>query len=425
VSVTELKPVQDSVLDETATVVPTEEALRTPSGSFSTSLWQVRDAQAWVRVPRWSVLGLLAATALASGLWLGQLAFALHLLLTGTVLAVAATRPALRLRRASAGQAGSYRLLRKLGHGGMGEVVLAEHTALGRPAAVKMLRPDKDGSLAALERFEWEVRAASGLSHPNTIAIYDFGRTGSGSFYYAMEYLQGLDLQALVDRHGPVPAARAVFILDQILASLGEAHRRGLLHRDVKPSNVFLTERGGEFDFVKVLDFGLAQEIQTAAAAGHDEWSRRGAIVGTPLYMAPEVFYGDQPVDHRSDLYAVGAVAYFLLTAAPLFEKRGTAQILIDQAKTQPVPPSARGARPSAELEALVLRTLSKVASERPASAEELREALRRTPEWGQWTGQDAAEWWTRTAPDVRANADRPISRPMDSSSGVGVPAAA
>jgi eukaryotic-like serine/threonine-protein kinase len=358
---------------------------------------------------RWTWLGAIGGAGLAAWL-LGNIYLPLHLLL-GAVLLRALTRkpeapPAVV-------HTGTYRLSHRLGKGGMGEVYLAHHALLERRAAVKTLRSDQACSADALQRFEWEVRTASELTHPNTISIYDYGRTADGRLYYAMEYLEGLDLQRLVELHGPVPAVRVVFILDQILASLGEAHRRGILHRDVKPSNIFLTERGGELDFVKVLDFGLAQELNPRVHMLESAVARE-SIVGTPLYMAPEVFYGRQPVDGRSDLYSLGAVAYFLLVGEPMFESRNAAQIFHDQAKTAPAAPSELGIELSPELEAALLRLLAKDPDERFHSAEALRAALQATPEWGLWTRQEAARWWAKAAPHVPAGAERPISRSGD-----------
>ena len=402
-------------LDETATFAENDTELQTPS--LSSVPVPITSRIPWLRI------GLAVLSAGAVGVALGSVAVTIHLVLVMATISFLYT--GIRLRTSASTTTGSYRLLQPLGKGGMGEVFLAQHTLLERPAAVKMLRPDRHGSTTAMERFEWEVRAASGLTHPNTISIYDFGRTASGSFYYAMEYLQGMDLQRLVDRHGAVPAARVVFLLDQILGALSEAHRRGILHRDIKPSNIFLTERGGEFDFVKVLDFGLAQEIHSAPVEPTDS-TKRTSIVGTPLYMAPEVFYGDQPVDSRSDLYALGAVAYFLLSGHPMFESRTTVQILIDQAKTQPKSPKSLGIELSEQLEAVVLKAVSKSTAERFQSADELRVALHETPEWGAWTREHAAQWWTVTAPDIRASADRQITRSGDSeSSSLSVPLAA
>jgi eukaryotic-like serine/threonine-protein kinase len=319
------------------------------------------------------------------------------------------TLHALRVQAFQAEQAGSYRLLEKLGEGGMGEVYSARHALLHRPTAIKMLRSDLGDSPTALKRFEREVRAASELTHPNTISIYDFGKTDAGRFYYAMEFLDGMDLQDLVERYGALPPARATYIVDQILGSLGEAHWRGILHRDVKPSNVYLTVRGRQFDFAKVLDFGLVKEV------GLDPRFTAGltsdtAVTGTPLYMAPERFYGNQDADHRSDLYAVGAVAYFLVAGRPVFDAKNPMQALIDHVRTPPTPPRQLGVSLSDELEGVILKALEKEPAQRYASADDFAEALHGTPEWGAWSQGDAKEWWSRHLPEATASTRQPIT---------------
>jgi eukaryotic-like serine/threonine-protein kinase len=314
----------------------------------------------------------------------------------------------LRMRAFQAEQAGSYRLQQKLGEGGMGEVYRARHAMLQRPTAVKMLRADLADSATALRRFEREVRAVSELTDPHTIAIYDFGKTDGGRFYYAMELLEGLDLQQFVDRHGPLPAGRAIFLIEQVLASLGEAHERGILHRDIKPSNAFLTARGQSFDFVKVLDFGLAKDLQPAESdrAG---LTQDGAITGTPLYMAPERYYGTAGADHRSDLYAVGALLYFLLTGRPVFDSNSPMQVLLDHIKTPPTPPRSLGAAVSMELEAALLRALEKDPEARYATAGDFLGALSSVPEAGGWTQRDARLWWAEHLPEQSAKARQRI----------------
>jgi tRNA A-37 threonylcarbamoyl transferase component Bud32 len=314
----------------------------------------------------------------------------------------------LRMRAFEAEQAGSYELLEKLGEGGMGEVYRARHALLQRPTAVKLIREELLDSPTALKRFEREVRAASELRDPNTIAIYDFGKTAGGRFYYAMEYLEGLDLQDLVDRFGPVAPERAVFLLAQALGSLGEAHRRGVLHRDVKPGNLFLTARGSHFDFVKVLDFGLVKHLDPPSEA-EAELAIGDAVPGTPEYMAPERFSEDQHADPSSDLYSVGAVAYFLLTGRPVFDG-SPGQVLVDHTETPPVPPRRTGVELSEALERVVLRALAKLPEERFRSAEEFREALRQTPEWGRWTRERAHRWWEEHLPEASLSAGQPIT---------------
>jgi eukaryotic-like serine/threonine-protein kinase len=295
-------------------------------------------------------------------------------------------------------QAGSYELLDQLGSGGMGEVWSARHRMLARPAAIKLVKPEALGAEgsrtdAVLRRFELEAHAIASLRSPHTVMLYDYGRTDSGLLYYAMEYLEGLDLQGLVDRFGVVSPARAVFLLDQALHSLAEAHWQGLLHRDIKPGNLFLTHQAGEFDFVKVLDFGLVKEMRR-----RDERSPTltsdGSILGTPLYMAPERFYGDEEADHRADLYAIGAVAYFLMSGRPVFDAKNPVQVLLQQARTVPASLRSRGVELSEKLDAAVLRALEKEPSARFDNADKFRLALRATPEWGAWSQVDAEQWW-------------------------------
>jgi hypothetical protein len=233
---------------------------------------------------------------------------------------------------------GDYIIEDKLGRGGMGEVFLAQHALMCRPTAVKIMnQASRDESETATARFEREVRLSAGLTHPNTITIYDFGRTSEGSFYYAMEYLKGLDLQDLVGGFGPVGAERAVFILTQICGSLAEAHACGIVHRDVKPSNIFLTCRGGLCDFVKVLDFGLAKQLEAAPAA---DLTVKGEVFGTPLYIAPEMVEDAGSVDCRADLYSLGAVAFWMLTARPLFVGGTSIEIIVHHVKSVPERPS-------------------------------------------------------------------------------------
>lgn len=227
----------------------------------------------------------------------------------------------LRESVAMAQQLGQYVIERKLGEGGMGEVYLARHTLLRRHTALKLLPPERAGA-KTVARFEREVRATSRLSHPNTVAIYDYGRTREGIFYYAMEYLDGVDLQRLVQEQGPLEPSRVVHILAQIASALGEAHDGGLIHRDLKPANVFLCERGGLPDTVKVLDFGLVKETggQSSLSGPVIAQTDVNALVGTPAYLPPESIHSPASVDGRSDLYAVGAIGYFLLTGTEVFQ---------------------------------------------------------------------------------------------------------
>lgn len=298
---------------------------------------------------------------------------------------------------------GQYALEEKLGAGGMGTVYKARHAMLRRPTAVKLLDVDKMSEMA-IARFEREVQLTSGLTHPNTVAIFDYGRTPEGIFYYAMEYLEGMNLEGMVQRNGPLPEARAVYILRQICGALGEAHARGLVHRDIKPANIFLTSRGGMYDFVKVLDFGLVKSLDGGDSAG---LTNPQGVTGTPLYLSPEAVYHPDQVDVRADVYAVGAVGYYLLTGTPVFSAESVVEICMKHVKAAPERPSDRLGRPiSCELENLILRCLAKSPQERPADANQLLRELEACAVEGTWTAADAAQWWaTRNAVRVSARA--------------------
>lgn len=306
---------------------------------------------------------------------------------------------------------GQYTLEQKIGEGGMGTVYRARHAMLRRATAIKLLRPERS-SERDLQRFEREVQLTSRLTHPNTIAIYDYGRTPEGIFYYAMEYLDGLDLEQLVARHGPQAPARVIHLLRQIAGALGEAHQIGLIHRDVKPSNVILCERGGILDVAKVVDFGLVKAVHTANEAG---LTGANAIAGTPLYMPPEAVLAPERVDARSDLYALGALGYFLLTGSPPFDGDNVVSVFADHLHTRPTPPSERlGAPLPADLEALILSCLEKKQEDRPASAGELVRELSRCADAAGWTQLEARRWWDthRAAPDsvVHASGSEMVS---------------
>jgi len=266
---------------------------------------------------------------------------------------------------------GQYVLERKVGEGAMGVVYRATHSMLRRPAAIKLLAKDR-ATETDLLRFEREVQLTSRLVHPNTISIFDYGRTTDGTFYYVMEYLDGIDLQRLVDQHGPIEPARAIHILAQISGALAEAHALGLIHRDIKPANIILTERPDEPDVVKVVDFGLVKKF----GGGLNESSTE-TIAGTPLYMAPEAISHPDTIDASSDLYAIGAVAYFLLTGKHVFEAGTVLEVYSRHMLEKPVPPSEKLGKPlPADLEAIVLACLAKDKADRPASAAELRTKL-------------------------------------------------
>ncbi len=290
-------------------------------------------------------------------------------------------------------QLGQYRLEEKIGEGGMGLVYRARHALLQRPTAIKLLPPDRVGD-AAVARFEREVQHTSRLTHPNTVAIYDFGRTPDGVFYYAMEYLEGIDLEELVELDGPQPEARVIHVLAQAADALAEAHEAGLVHRDIKPANILLCRRGGVADTVKVLDFGLVKDVATP---NDFSLTATATITGTPLYLAPEALADPDTIDARADLYALGAVAYWLLTGEQVFGGKTLVEVCSHHLHTRPMPPSKRGGvAVSAELEALVLACLEKAPDDRPASAAALRTALLACSSAGAWTRTEATAWWSQ-----------------------------
>lgn len=326
----------------------------------------------------WGLFALLAASAIA--------------IFVFTILLARSRREAQKAA-IEAQQIGQYKLEKKLGSGGMGVVYKGHHAMLRRPTAIKMLDVDKviEGSI---ERFEREVQITSQLNNPNTVAIYDYGRTPEGVFYYAMEYLDGIDLQSLVEHYGPQPVPRVIHILQQICGSLYEAHSLGLVHRDIKPANIMLNRRGGEPDVVKVLDFGLVKALDEAKRSG---LTQQNSLTGTPLYMSPEAIQLPNSVDARSDIYAVGAVGYFLLTGEPVFQAENVVDLFQKHTGTIPVPPSERTRTPiPSELENALLACLEKSRAKRPQTARDLAQLISRCGEALAWSIEDADAWWGR-----------------------------
>jgi serine/threonine protein kinase len=322
---------------------------------------------------------------------------------------IARQRRELHNATAAATQLGQYTLVEKLGTGGMGTVYKAKHALLRRLTAVKLLNPESITD-TAIARFEREVQLTSGLTHANTVAIYDFGRTSTGVFYYAMEYLEGVNLDEFVRRYGPLPEARAVYVLRQICASLAEAHATGLVHRDVKPANIFLTLRGGQHDFVKVLDFGLAKWASDSHEAN---LTSTNTVAGTPLYVSPEAITHPAQIDARADVYGIGAVGYFLLTGSPVFSGSSATDICLKHVRSAPEPPSARIGHPvSPDLESLLLRCLAKAPEDRPVNSSELLRLLEACHVAGSWTAADAARWWADR--DREQSATSPASKTSD-----------
>jgi serine/threonine-protein kinase len=289
----------------------------------------------------------------------------------------------------------------------MGEVWVAWHQMLARPAAVKLIRPEILGAdhrsrETAYRRFEREAQATAALGSAHTVDVYDFGITDEGTFFYVMELLDGLTLDQLVKRFGPVGASRTVFLLTQACHSLAEAHEHGLIHRDVKPANIFTCHLGPDFDFVKVLDFGL---VKPGDVSHLTELTSDGLMTGTPSYMAPEMALARPDADGRADLYALGCVAYWLLTGTQVFEADTAMATLLKHVHEPPVPPSHRTQNPiPAALESVVLACLAKEPAGRPASADVLSAMLGQAVAGieNPWTAADARRWWQQHQPRRR-----------------------
>jgi serine/threonine-protein kinase len=297
----------------------------------------------------------------------------------------------LRVKLHEARKFGQYRLIRKLGEGGMGEVFLAEHALLKRPCALKLIKAGAVADLLAQARFEREVQSAARLAHPNTIEIFDYGHTVDGTFYYVMEYLRGMSLADLLRECGPLPAGRVVYLFRQVCAGLAEAHGLGMVHRDLKPANVFLAVRGGESDVAKVLDFGLVKLTGDPGAAA---LSTDMMVSGTPLFMAPEQAAGECTLDAGADIYALGAVMYNALTGKPPFEGNNAFAVMMAHARDPVTPPRAVQPDVPADLEQVVLCCLFKRPEDRYPSSEALGEALAACACAGEWGPHHAKAWW-------------------------------
>jgi len=302
----------------------------------------------------------------------------------------------------AARELGSYRLEERLGQGGMGEVWRASHRMLARPAAIKIIRRfvnngvPSDVSNIVFQRFEREAQATASLRSPHTVDLFDFGMSEDGVFYYAMELLDGLDTDVLVRRYGPMPCARVAHVIHQMCHSLSEAHASGLVHRDVKPANVFLCRYGEDFDFVKVLDFGLVKALDSSEDSD-PALTTANAVHGTPSFIAPEQALGKSDLDGRVDIYATGCVAYWLLTGHFVFTADTPMGLVMHHARTMPTAPSTRTDHPIPQaMDQLILSCLAKDPDERPQSAKELSERLASAADSASWTQEMAREWWAR-----------------------------
>jgi eukaryotic-like serine/threonine-protein kinase len=351
-------------------------------------------------------LGMLIATA--RGINFGPLSNLLLMhypdyLLVGVAVVISHVVTKLGQKVDKAREMGSYQLIALIGRGGMGEVWRARHRMLTRDAAIKLISPDMLGRLSGTgstviqRRFEQEAKATALLRSPHTIGLYDFGVSENGVFYYVMELLDGIDLETLVRKFGPQPAARVVYILRQVCRSLADAHHHGLIHRDIKPTNIFLCRMGNEYDYAKVLDFGLVKVLES----NEPQMTGTNATTGTPAYMAPELAMGAPKIDGRTDLYGLGCVAYWLLTGHMVFEEKGSAAMMLAHLQKVPVPPSQRTELPVPEsLDRAILMCLEKTPEARPANAEVFARMLDISNSNEYWTSEDAERWWLNNRPE-------------------------
>jgi serine/threonine-protein kinase len=324
---------------------------------------------------------------------------------------LSAWRVILRLRGEveAARSVGQYTLLERLGEGGMGVVYKARHALLRRPTAVKILLRERAAE-SDFKRFEREVQITGRLTHPNTVVVFDYGRTPDRRFYYAMEYIDGITLERLITTFGPQPPGRVVHILTQACGALAEAHAAGLIHRDIKPANFMLCQRGGVPDFLKVFDFGMVKEGDVVS-----EVSETGVSYGTPLYLSPEAISDPRKIDHRADLYALGLVGYYLLAGTRAVGGESLAEVMHQHLQITPPPPSKTlGAALPAGLEAIIMKCLSKDPNDRPATAGELRAALLELKDVPPWTTEMAAEWWASRKGQLTSPSQPLPAQPMD-----------
>ena len=368
-------------------------------------------------------VGLVATLMNPLGMWVGHArgiadvgpwtnALLMHypdFLLVGVSVVIARVVTRLGQHVSKAREMGSYHLGELLGRGGMGEVYKATHRMLARPAAIKLIRPDSlggadsEGAEVAVKRFRREAEAAASLRSPHTVELYDFGVTEDQTMYFVMELLEGIDLETLVRDHGPVPAPRVIHILRQVCDSLEEAHAAGMVHRDIKPANIHIGRLGLRYDFVKVLDFGLVKPA-AGRVGEHSLATAAGLTPGTPAYMSPEMAMGEA-VDGRADIYALGCVAYYLLTARLVFEGETSLQIIVKHLQTDPLPPSQRvNVQIPPPLEQLVMTCLAKKPEDRPSDAGAVGKSLAAIVA-DPWTQDDAKRWWNEKQTSSRAPA--------------------
>ncbi len=359
------------------------------------------------------VAGLACATTIPIGMWIGATIndlpdqnwfILLWMIMPGYICAILAVIPAKILARLGnqvrkARELGSYQLEQQIGKGGMGEVYRARHRLLARPAAVKLISASAlkavsaDENRVVIERFRREAEAAATLRSPHTIELYDYGVSDDGTFYYVMELLDGIDLHELITKHGPIPPERAISLLKQACDSLGEAHLAGLVHRDVKPSNIFACRMGLRFDYVKVLDFGLVKK-DPKTASNQVHITSAGSVSGTPAYMAPETIEG-RTVGAPPDVYALGCIAYWLVTGENVFKAANSTMMMMMHLQSAPVPPSSKSPHPLApDFEQIIMQCLAKNPDDRPANAADLLHLLEHCRVAAPWTERRARDWW-------------------------------